>query len=141
MATLPNEQLLTERFTNVLATEAAIGAGLLGIVLAGLSLLVAFLNEELMRVLQSKGDGLAADVWPFSFTAALAALATASAVWFLAVASDTEPVWMRVGAGVSTWLFIWTLFGVLALVRQVHEYGHLRVVAAESRARQPEDTD
>ena len=126
VAVLPGDRLVAERFTIVLSTEAAIGSGLLGLVLAGLALVVAFLNDDLILQLDSTGEGLAEDVWPFSLTAALAGVTTGVAVWFLAVASNTEVLWLRVGTGLSSFLFIWTLFSVLALVAQVFEYGKVR---------------
>lgn len=133
VAIVPGEHLVADRFSQVLATEAGIGAGLLGLVLAGLALVISFLNDEIMLVLDSEGDGLAEDIWPFSFTAALSAACTIVAVIALAIASNTDERWMRAGLGVSTFLFVWTLFSVLALIRSVHEYGRVRVEHAKGR--------
>jgi hypothetical protein len=118
-----------------LSTEAGIAAGLLGLVLAGLALLVAFVNDELLLLLEDSGEGLARDVWPFSFSATLAALSTVVSLWSLAVGSNTDERWMRVGVGISTALLVWTLFSVLALVRQVHEYGRIRAAQIRQNRR------
>lgn len=129
-AAVPGDQQIRQRFEVLLSTEAAIAAGLLGLVLAALALLVAFLNEDLIAFLDSQGEGLAEDIWPFSFSAVLAALTALTALWFLAVGSNTDVRWMRIGIGCSTGLLAWTLSAVLALVRVVHSYGRVRATLA-----------
>lgn len=139
VAIVPGGHLVEDRFATVLATEAGIGAGLLGLVLAGLALVISFLNDDIMLLMDSEGEGLAEDVWPFSFTATLSAVCTIVAVVALAIASNTDERWMRLGLGVATFLFVWTLFCVLALVRSVHEYGRVRVEHAKGRSNQSGD--
>lgn len=124
---LPGPQNLQARYDLILATETTLVVGILGLILAGLSLLFVFLNDEMLSVLDSVDHGLAEDFFPFSFTGCLALLTTIWALCFLVLAPHEHTNWLRAGVGTSSGLFVWTAFSLLSLVRTVYQYCDLRL--------------
>lgn len=124
---LSDECQLREHYREALLAEVGVAAGLLGIVLAGLALVVAFLDDDLIVFLHETGDGLAEDVFPFSFTALLAAGTALAGVGFALATPPGDIGWIRAATLVTWFLFGWTLLGVVSLVRLVYQYGTVRV--------------
>ena len=132
---LPDYQTLASRFDLIMATKVGVTVGLLGLVLAALAVVIAFLNEGVLRILESNG-GLSEDIWPFSFTALLAGVTAATALGALIVV-PTDKEWMLRASVAVTWgLFLWTLFSAIALIRVVHGYGRIRA-ASDNHKLQP----
>src|SRR3989442_5802407 len=90
--------------------ELGVAAALLGVVLAGLAIIVVFLNEDYVELLSRVEGGVEADFFPFWFTAALAVVAVVLASVTLIVAERLLPLALRLLVGISFWLFLWTLF-------------------------------
>lgn len=117
---------LKSRYATILSTEIAVSVGLLGIILAGLTILIAYLHDDLFLLLDDTGLGLAEDYFPFSFAAALAILTAVAALFFLTVVPDDRSLWLRTSFGTTWFLFTWTLLTIFSLFRVVARYGHLR---------------
>ncbi len=132
-AVLVTDSNLQERYTLILRTEATVSVGLLGVVLAGLSLIVTLMNDELLRVSNSIGRGVIEDFFPFSFTAVVAVLTSSASLMFLILTPQNDELTMRIGIGLSTFLFVWTLFNMLALVRLVARRGLIRALYASQK--------
>jgi hypothetical protein len=138
---VPGRTELESRFELILTTEAAIIIGLLGIVLAALAIVIAFLSDDLIELLDSHG-GLQQDVWPFSFTSLLAVCSAVFPMAALATVPKQNEQLTRFALAISSALFVWTLLSVLALVRVVYKYGqvrasHIRVRRSQSDSSPP----
>ena len=108
--------------------ELGVAAALLGVVLAGLAIIVVFLNEDYVELLSRVEGGVEADFFPFWFTAALAVVAVVLASVTLIVAERLLPLALRLLVGISFWLFLWTLFATLNLVAFVGAHGSNRAL-------------
>ena len=125
-ALLVGDSNLQERYSLVLRTEATVTVAVLGVVLAGLALVVTLMNEDLLRLADQVGRGVTEDYFPFSLTAVVAVATTCVALMFLIMTPRDDLLTMRIGLGLSTALFSWTLFNIVALVRFVAQRGITR---------------
>lgn len=128
----------------VLYAELQAAAGLLGIVLAALAVVVAFLGDSYIAFLtQSKAPQTEPDfeeihrlVFVFWFTcvaAVLAVFAALASTWLVARDTDRHLV-----AGFSTFFFAWALLASLGLVRFVAQHLLFRAAHAEMERRSRE---
>lgn len=103
--------------TTLASVQLGVATALFGVVLAGLAVIVAFLDEEYIQVLASVGAGLEEDFFHFWFTAALA---VSSIVLDLAViiagAGIVCLVPSKLAVFVLVFPFLWSLFAALSLV-------------------------
>lgn len=127
-----DDYTLQERYQLILSTTGAATIGLLGLTLAGLALLVAHVNENLLRISQKIGRGVIEDYFPFSLTASVAVSTALVSLSMLAVTPNDNVLVMRIGAGVSIGLFSWTLFHILSLVRNLAQHGINRALLASA---------
>jgi hypothetical protein len=129
------DESLPSRYQLILATEAGITVALLGVVLAGLALLVSLMNDEMTLIAQQVGRGVIEDYFPFSVAAIVAVLTSILCIGFLIATPPDDVAVIRIGTGVSTAMFAWTLSHVLALVRFVAQQGVIRAKkVAQSRS-------
>src|SRR5689334_7503249 len=68
-------ETLKNVLTELLVAEFGLIGAVLGVVVAGLAIVVAFLSREYAKVLMEAEDAPIGDFWPFWFVAALAAIA------------------------------------------------------------------
>jgi hypothetical protein len=113
----------------LLNSELQAAAALLGIVLAALAVIVAFLGDAYLTFLTSNADDPSRDpdyeelhrlVFVFWFTcvaSVLAVLACSASVWLLTRAVDP-----RLITAASTFFFLWALLACLGLVRFVAQH-------------------
>ena len=80
-------------------------------------------------ICQRPVGGLAEDVFPFSFTVLLSAVAAGTSLAFLTAVPTDDERWLRISSGFALWLFTWTLLSVVSLVAVVYEYGEVRASA------------
>lgn len=122
---------------------AAIGvsAALLGVVLAGLAVLVSFLNAEYMQAASKAPGGVEGTFFPFWFTAALAVWSVVMSSFVLVVGDCHSETVARVLLGLTAWPFLWTLFATLNLVPLVAAHGSNRALQSrkerENAANEP----
>lgn len=116
-ATLPSPSRAIEVVPNLAAAQLGVASALFGIVLAGLAVIVAFLNESYVKLLASAGEGLEEDFFPFWFTAVLAVCSiTLSTAALLLGQQTVQYIPARTAVFTLNWLFLWTVFSALNLV-------------------------
>jgi hypothetical protein len=128
---IPGDHNIQDRYQVVLATEVSLGMAILGIVLAGLALIFVFLDDGMLRTLDSIGEGFAEDFFPFSFTAVVAAATTIVGTWCLIVTDQDNIAWIRFSIGITSGMFVYTTLGVLSLVRVAYRFCQLKVKRAQ----------
>lgn len=132
-ALLADDSILQQRYTMLLGIAASISvSALLGMVLAGLAVVVTLTSDELLAIAARVGRGVVEDYFPFSLAASVAVMTTAVSVLFLIFTPKDDMVAMRIGIGLSMALFVWALLNVLALVRFVAQRGITRAIQAST---------
>jgi len=124
LALLAPSNRICQFFSGLLTAELGVASALVGVILAGLAIVTVFLDKDYIAVLAKIGHGLEADVFPFWFTASLAVTSIVINVVALVMEGFFENYAYRIFLGLSTWLFLWTLFASLNLVAFIA--GHAR---------------
>ena len=91
IASLGDEQVLRSVSATVGSAQVHIGTAFLGIVLAGLAIIVVFLDKKYIALLERVPPGFEADLWPFKYTAFIAVACSASGM-ALILLCDSEPL-------------------------------------------------
>lgn len=117
----------------LLMAEFGLIGAVLGVVVAGLAIVVAFLSREYAQVLMKSDDGPIGDFWPFWFVAVIAATAVLAAGSGIVVV-DQWPCLRRTVFGVTTFF---SAYGVLATVNLVAFVTQQGVTRAWQLARKP----
>lgn len=108
----------------VATVEVGVASALVGVILAGLAIITAFLDKRYVAVLAKTHEGVMPEVFHFKLTATAA---VASVVFNLAVIIVKDARWLAdyraVALAVSLWLFTYSLFCTLNLISLVG--GHL----------------
>lgn len=128
-----NSDTLKNVLSNLLVAEFGLIGAVLGVVVAGLAIVVAFLSREYAKVLTKADDGPIGDFWPFWFVAAIAATAVLAAGAGLVVA-DQWPCLRRTVFGVTTFFSTYAVLATVNLVAFVTQQG---VTRAWQLARKP----
>jgi hypothetical protein len=126
--------------------ELTVATALLGVVLAGMAVLVVFLSQEYMRVLAQLTEPIVRFeriLFPFWFVAGLTVGTIFWDLGILTTAGLATDVWRRVLLAGSTWFVMWTLFEVMAVVALVSGHGanRARQVLREQRPREQQATN
>lgn len=120
---------------------ASVGTAILGVVLAGLAILVVFLDEGYIDLLQKVGLGITADLWPFKWTALVAAICAVSGVVLALMGSAENILALRIVLGVAFWSFTYLMWNMWYLVSFVIGHAHTRIKhierTREANANQP----
>ena len=113
------------------AAQTQVGPALLGVVLAGLAVLVVFLDREYIALLESVPPGVEADLFPFRWTAAVAAATILSSlvVSYSAVLPESWWLLLRVSFWFGLASFIYMIWITLDLMTFLA--GHARVRIAQ----------
>lgn len=117
---------LRESGVTILLFEGALGVAVLAVVLAALAILVAFLGEEYVALLQGTPLGVDGAIRPYSTIARVSAFATGSGlagafVWSL------SPWWVQASVlACSTGFMVWALVGTVQLVGITAWHGRMR---------------
>lgn len=114
--------------------QVGVGTALLGIILAGLAILVVFLDKRYIAVLQKVEPGIDADLWPFKYTALIAIICAAFGMGLIVL--GTPPlVILRIVFGLSLWSFAYLLWVLFDLVKFVA--GHAKARAVQLQNEEP----
>ncbi len=132
---LPSDQQV-DKLSEPLATAAvALGAALVGVVVAGLAVVVALLDDELL-VLMNKDDKsgrVAGHLFPYWFVTGTG-VATFLLALLLLLAGSAMPAWAaRILFAAVSALTVWTAMGVFNLVGSLQALGLNRALVAKLR--------
>ena len=132
IASLGNEHVLQSETVAVGTAEVAMAGALLGIVLAGLAILVVFLDEKYIALLQQVPPGFDADLWPFKFTALLSIICKAFGMSLILIGNPTSLV-LRIVLGFSLWSFSYLLWTMYDLVKFIAGHAKARVTQIQKK--------
>lgn len=107
---------LDESLRVFLVVEAQVLAGLLGVIIAGLAITVAFLHRDFVAVLARTKTGVAGDFFPFWLVAALSATTVLVAGASVLLIQQTTPLQDRMIAIACSFLGSYSLFSTMNLV-------------------------
>jgi len=106
--------------------QIQIGTALLGIVLAGLAILVIFLDEKYIAILEKVPPGFDADLWPFKYTALIAIFCAVFGMALIII--GYPPTWLlRLTYWLSLWSFSYLLWVLFDLIKFVAGHAKARV--------------
>jgi hypothetical protein len=128
-----NSITLEKILKDLLVAEFGLIGAVLGVVIAGLAIVVAFLSREYARVLMKADDGPIGDFWPFWFVAVLAATAVLAAGSGIVIEAQWPPL-RRTVFGVTTFFSTYAVLATVNLVAFVAQQG---VTRAWQLARKP----
>jgi hypothetical protein len=114
----------------------AIAATLVGVVIAALAVMVAFLSDEFLAKMDratAKYGAMEGQLFPFWFVTGLGIVTILLSVGTIAFAQAADPVAQRVLVGLLTGLLVWTSLGVLNLVGYIHHTGVSRAIDARKK--------
>lgn len=136
IAVLGDEGGLRTTSVAVGSAQAQIGIALMGVVLAGLAILIAFLDEEYILLLEELAPGAEADLFPFLHTAVVAAFSATTGVALILIGSPSDATILRIFFFFATWSFLYLIWIMLDLTRFVtgHLRARIRQIKAKSRA-------
>lgn len=117
--------VIQDVLNGLLTVEFGLIGAVLGVVIAGLAIIVAFLTREYANVLMRSEGGPIGDFWPFWFVAGLAASAIVAAGAGL-VLIDQWPGLQRTVFGVTTFLSTYAVLATVNLVAFVAQQGVTR---------------
>ena len=108
----------------VATVEVGVASALVGVILAGLAIITAFLDERYVALLAKSHEGVMPEVFHFKLTATAA---VASVVFNLGLIMVKDASWLAgyraLALALSVWLFTYALFCTLNLISLVG--GHL----------------
>lgn len=132
-----DEKGLRSVSTAVGSAQVQVSIAFLGVVLAGLAILVAFLDEDFMELLEQHPPGIDADLWPFQWTAIVATGSILSSMALILVGSPSYVLVLRIAYGLSLFFFLYLLLVMWQLVRYVAELLRLRASQIKDKKRTP----
>lgn len=121
-----DEDVLRSIRVDVGAAQVQIGAALLGIILAGLAILVVFLDEKYIKLLEQVPPGIDADLWPFKFTALIAIICVAFGMALILIGEPSVLIF-RIVFCLSLWSFSYLLWALFDLVKFIAGHAKARV--------------
>jgi hypothetical protein len=105
----------------------AVSSALVGVVIAALAVIVAFLDDEFTalidRATKARYGGMEGQLFPFWFVTGLGILTVLVSVGITAFATDAAGWLARMLVGVLAFLLVWTLLGVFNIVSYLHATG------------------
>ena len=135
IAFIGDEKILRSVSIEVGSAQVHIGTALLGIVLAGLAILVVFLDEKYIELLEKVPPGFDADLWPFKFTAFIAVVCAASGMALMLLGNPSTLVF-RLVFGLALWSFLYLLWNMFELVRFIAGHAKTRMMQIQKKKRQ-----
>ena len=131
-----DDERLPERLGSA---ELNISSALFGVIIAGLSIVVVFLNKQYVKVLHKAGAGILEDLFPFWYTAVLAVISIILATILVSLGPIQNECYLRVLVGASSWFFLYTLFASLNLIGSIVAHGINRTRQIIMEEKQKED--
>lgn len=132
---VPEAQIKTA-LDGLTSAGLAVAATLVGVVIAALAVMVSFLSEEFIALMDratEKYGAMEGQLFPFWFVTGLGILTVLLSVGTIAFAQAADPAVRRVLVGVLTGLLVWTSLGVLNLVGYIHHTGVSRAILARKK--------
>lgn len=112
--------------TSINVAELGVSAALVGVVLAGLAILFAFMTPEFTRAARKAIGDLSRLYFPFWFVSGLAVATVTLNMVGIASNESVARIPPRALLFISTWLFFWAVFGTFFLVPYVAALGAIR---------------
>ena len=106
----------------------AVSGTLLGIVLAGLSIMVAFFDDKYLNILSKVPPGIDADFFPFWFTGLLAVSSITLDFLWIFLERIYYPHIKSIAIWLIIFLFLWTLFATFELILALRAHGYLKIL-------------
>jgi hypothetical protein len=122
---LIKDSTLKGTMSTLLAAEFGLAGAVLGVVIAGLAIIVGFLGREYAALITESEGGAMGDFWPFWFVAALGATAVIAAGAGLLLIAQV-PCSRRAVFGVTTFFASYATLATVNLVAFVAEQGVTR---------------
>lgn len=136
VALLGDETVLRCVKNDVGLAQIQIGTALLGIVLAGLAILVVFLDEKYIALLEKVPPGFDADLWPFKYTALVAIFCAVFGMVLIII--GYPPTWLlRLVYWLSLWSFAYLLWVLFDLVKFIAGHAKARVSMIQKKDKEP----
>ena len=126
IALVGNEAVLRSARIDVGIAQVGIGTALLGIVLAGLAILVVFLDEKYIKLLEQLSPGVEADLWPFKYIALIAIICAAFGMLLIIVGNPPTSIF-RIIFWLALWSFSYLLWIFFDLVKFIIEHAKARM--------------
>ena len=132
------EANLRDALDGLTSAGLAVATALVGVVIAALAVVVAFLDDEFIalmdRATKDRYGGMEDPLFPFWFVAGLGVATILLSVAAIAFAQQASVDVMRVLVTVLTLLLVWTSLGVLNLVGYIHATGVSRALLIRKRS-------
>jgi hypothetical protein len=129
-----DEEVLRSVSVDVGMAQVQIGTALLGIVIAGLAILVVFLDEEYIKLLEQVPPGFEADLWPFKFIALIAIICAAFGMALILFGNPPALIF-RIVLCLSLWSFSYLLWILFDLVKFIAGHAKARMKQIQKRKR------
>lgn len=126
IASFGDEEVLRSVRIAVGSAQVYIGTAFLGIVLAGLAILVVFLDKKYIALLEQVPPGFDADLWTFKFTGFLAVICSVFGMILILLGNPGALV-LRLVFCLSLWSFSYLLWTMFELVRFIAGHAKTRV--------------
>ena len=130
---VPNYEAADWPFQRLVWIEVTVAGALLGMILAGISILIAFMREDFMVYLYSVGleddaiDGMYEAIFPFWFMAWLVVIVIISGILGLALFASSCTLIQRMFLSWITFFISWAVFGVIPVVAFLARIGKVRI--------------
>jgi len=121
----------------------AVSSALVGVVIASLAVIVAFLDDEFAalvdRATEARYGGMEGQLFPFWFVTGLGITTVLASVAIIAFAGNASDSVARILVGVLTFLLVWTALGVFNIVSYLHGIGVNKALWIRRRTRPPDE--
>ena len=132
-AAFVTDKMLTDGLHELLLGEVTAIAALFGFIVAGLAVVVAFLDERFLQFLAREDQDFVGNFWPFWLVAGLAVISLALSGAGLIIVAGAHARVARYVFGVTTLFALWALFASLRLVQFIVAQGVSRALILTRR--------
>jgi hypothetical protein len=137
-AYFPTEQQLREASASLAPVAAGLAMSLVGVVVAGLAVVVAFLDDDFLALVDAatrKYGGVEGQLFPFWFVTATGVTAALGATGLILLSAYLPEIALRVLFALVLALVVWTSVGVFNLVAGLQATGVSRAIWAKAKRR------
>jgi hypothetical protein len=124
---------LSSTLPSLLVAEFGVVSALLGLVIAGLAIVVAFMSSDYAAIMMRTEDGPAGEFWPFWYVSALSAVSIIVTGASLLLINE-HPRLTRLAFGLTTLLTSYVLLAAVNLVGFIKSQGETRAWQLSRRA-------
>ena len=123
-----SHRAISENALTILITEAGILSGILGVIIAGFAISIAFMTRPWVRLLARTTSGVEGDFFPFWLVSALAVVGILVCLTGAVLHSEATRAVQRVIFVISTFFSSYCLFATLNLVGFIASQGSNRAL-------------